>query len=449
MTVGLMRALGRRALAASAAIAVSWPAAVVSADPVPKNFAASNVEAVGYSEIDGRPGFKMSIREVGGRWYLYMGHLWDRGWTIMDVTTPATPKVVKFVPGPDNTWTIQMEVHGSTMVTALQQGGAGWGTDPDKPFDEGFLIWDISDPVNPKRLGQWKTGGRGTHRNGYFGGRYVHTAAAMPGYEGQIYVIVDIQDPANPVEAGRWWVPGQHVAGGEKPPEAGISIHGPPMVDGNTAYLDYGAAGMRIVDISDIKQPKLIGALDFTPPFNSSIGVHSIMPMKGRNLVWVNGEAIGEGCNEPLPQASLIDISNPGSPRLMSTMPIPVPPPGAPYKNFCDKGGRFGPHNINQHQHHPDVEKQGNLMYATYFNAGLRVFDISDARLPKEVGYFVPPDPVKRYGPVPKEKLVVQTEDVLVDRRGYIYITNKNQGLWILRYTGRKPATANSAAAGQ
>ncbi len=417
-----------------------------SAQSLPQGYAASQVEAVGYSEIDGKPGFKMSIREVGGRWYLYMGHLWDRGWTIMDVTNPSAPRVVKFVPGPENTWTIQMEIHGNTMITALQQGGDGWGTDPNKPFDEGFLIWDVSDPVNPKKLGQWKTGGRGTHRNGYFGGRYVHSAAAMPGYEGQIYVIVDIQDPANPVEAGRWWVPGQHVSGGEKPAEPGVSVHGPPMVDGNTVYLDYGAAGMRILDISDVKNPKPIGALDFTPPFNASIGVHSILPLKSRNLVWVNGEAIAESCNEPVPQASLVDISDPTRPRLVSTMPLPSPPPGSPYKNFCEKGGRFGPHNVNQHQHHPDVEKQGDLMYVTYFNAGLRIFDISDARLPKEVGYFIPPDPVKRYGPVPREKLVVQTEDVLVDRRGYIYITNKNQGLWILRYTGQKGPTMKSAA---
>jgi len=42
--------------------------------------------------------------------------------------------------------------------------------------------------------------------------------------------------------------------------------------------------------------------------------------------------------------------------------------------------------------------------------------------------------PTRRYGPLPK-KLVVQSEDVLVDARGYIYLTEKNQGLWILQYT--------------
>ena len=28
----------------------------------------------------------MAIEERNGRWYMYMGHLWDRGWTILDVT---------------------------------------------------------------------------------------------------------------------------------------------------------------------------------------------------------------------------------------------------------------------------------------------------------------------------------------------------------------------------
>jgi hypothetical protein len=54
--------------------------------------------------------------------------------------------------------------------------------------------------------------------------------------------------------------------------------------------------------------------------------------------------------------------------------------------------------------------------------------------MPVEVGYFMPPEPRKRYGPMPEGKLVIQTEDVLVDRRGFIYITDKNQGLWVLKY---------------
>jgi hypothetical protein len=38
---------------------------------------------------------------------------------------------------------------------------------------------------------------------------------------------------------------------------------------------------------------------------------------------------------------------------------------------------------------------------------------------------------------MPKTKLVQQTEDVLVDTRGNIFITDKQWGLFVLRYTGK------------
>jgi len=401
---------------------------------IPPGSIASNVRVVGYSEVDGRPPFKLSIRQANGRWYLYAGHLWHRGWTILDVTDPAKPSVANFVPGPENTWTIQMEIGGDKMITALEKIGQGWGGDDAKPNDEGVLVWSLADPVRPKRLGQYKTGGTGTHRDFYAGGRYMHLAAGMPGYDGNIYVIVDISDPAKPVEAGRWWVPGQHSAGGEKGARD-VSLHGPPYVEGSLAYLSYGSAGLVILDIADVAHPKLVGQLPYTPPFLGFIGVHSVLPLAARKIAVVNSEAIREDCQEPLNQASLVDIANPAKPTLLSLFPLPVPPAGAPYRNFCEKGGRFGPHNQNQHHHNPDVERSDKLVYLTYFNAGLRIVDISDARAPREAGWFLPPDPVKRYGPLPK-KLVAQSEDVLVDARGYIYLTEKNQGLWILRYGG-------------
>ena len=408
-----------------------------SPSAIPPGAAVQNVRVVGYSDLDGRAGaFKMSIIERSGRWYLYLGHLWHRGWTILDVTDPAKPTVANFLPGPDNTSTGQVDIADGTLITALERKQPDWGGDASRPFDEGVIIWDLVDPVNPKRLGQFKTGGSGTHRNGYYGGRYIHLAAGMPGYRGNIYVIVDISDPTKPVEAGRWWVPGQHVAGGEKPQPA-VSLHGPAYVDGNLAYLPYGAAGLIILDIADVARPKLVGQLGFTPPFLGFIGAHSVLPLKARSIAVVNSEAIAEDCAEPLNHASLVDIRDPAKPALLSLFPLPVPPPGSRHRNFCDKGGRFGPHNQNQLYHNPYVQRPDTLSYLTYFNAGLRIYDISDARLVREVGYFIPPDPAKRVGPMPKKTLVEQTEDVLVDTRGYVYITNKQQGVWVLQYTGR------------
>ena len=411
------------------------------ADQIPAGWKASNMTPIGYSDLGGREAFKMAIKHVGDRWYLYLGHFTAHGWSIVDVTDPKNPRYVKFIPGPPNTSTGQLDLHGDIMVTPLQDR-AGYGGDPNKVVNEGVLIWDISDPVNPKQVSWWKTGATGTHRDSYPGGKYVNMSAGMPGYKGQILVFLDISDPSHPKEAGRWWMPGQKD--GEPPLPAPIyGFHGPATIEGDRAYLGYSPAAV-ILDVSDVSTPKLVGQFTASPPFGTNIPVHSVTPIPGKSLMFVNGEGTGGGdtaegalaCKGAQFLTGLVDIKDPAKPMLISTLPTPAPPSDEPYTDFCDKGGRFGPHNTNSLQHNPDVEKQADLIYLTYFNAGLRVFDIKDPRLPKETGWFIPPTPSTRRMPQPYDKLVSQSEDVLVDTRGNIYISNKQWGLFILRYTG-------------
>lgn len=402
----------------------------------PRGGWAQNVEVVAYTDLDERPAFKLGMQEVGGRWYLYCGHLWHRGWTVCDVTDPKSPRVVRFVAGPDNTWTCQMQVADGRMITGLERVAPAWGGDPDRPHDTGAMIWDIAkDPESPTLVGHFKTGGSGTHRNYYDGGRYLHLAAGLDGYVGNVYQVVDVADPARPKEAGRWWLPGQWKAGGEPAPPPHTSLHGGPWIEGTRAYLPYSGSGLVILDVADVAKPRPVGQLMFSPPFPSWIAVHTAMPLPDGRTVWVNSEAIAEDCAEPIGFAGLVDVSQERDPRFISYVPLPQPPPGAPWKNFCERGGRFGPHNVQQPQHQRALQPLGRLIYLTYFNAGLRVIDIGDPRLPREVGWFVPPDPAVRRGLLPK-KLVAQSEDVLVDARGYVYLTDKNHGLYILRYTG-------------
>jgi hypothetical protein len=153
----------------------------------------------------------------------------------------------------------------------------------------------------------------------------------------------------------------------------------------------------------------------------------------------MTSEAIVPECAAPPAFNGIIDIRNPARPRLVSLFPLPLPPAEMKIGSFCDiKGSVFGSHNVNTLFHNPYVQPQGDLVYMTYWNAGLRIFDIKSVTAPREVGYFIPPVPRRRYGPFPRE-LAPQTEDVLVDTRGYIYITDNNQGLWILRMRDDRP----------
>ena len=398
--------------------------------------ATEKIELIAYHDLEGNPAIKIAMQIVNKRWFLYLAHFWVRGWSILDVTDPRKPEYLKFVPGPENSWGHQVQVADGIMVTGLEKIPEGWGGEPDQPFEEGVYIWDVKDPVNPKRLGHFKTGSIGTHRNYWAGGRYVHLAATARGFEGYIYRIVDIADPSHPAEVGRWWLPEQWAAGGGKLTKAWVGLHGPAYPEGDRAYLSYSGAGMVVLDISDITLPKLVSRLDFQPPLGSRLACHTVLPLPRRKLALVSSEALEENCREPLNYAGIVDISEEKNPRLISLFPLPQPPPGAPYKNFSERGGRFGPHNFHLPQKRAFVEDRDDMVYLTYFNAGLRVYDIRDPYLPKEIAYYLPPDPQERRGLLPKT-LVTQSEDVLVDSRGYSYVTDKNHGLHILRCTAQ------------
>lgn len=397
---------------------------------------AHNFSARSYISLEGRPGFKMAIHEAGGRFYLYVAHLWESGFSVVDITDASQPRFVRFIPGPPNTWTLQVQVADGLMITSQERIMEGWGHKPGEPFGEGFVIWSLADPEAPLALGHYHTGGKGTHRNFYAGGRYVHATALPDGYDGHIYQIVDIADPSNPVEVSRWWREGQWVAGGEAGVSHGTMLHGGAYVKGDRAYLPYSAGGFVILDISDLSQPKLVSDLPFSPPFQAFICVHTAVPLSGRPLVVVNSEAIEEQGNEPLGYAGIVDVSDETKPRLISLFPQPVPPEGMKVRNFYQRPGRFGPHNQHQPQFQDVLYQDESLVFLTYFNAGLRVYDISDERTPREVGYFIAPDPLERRGLLPATGLVTQTEDVLVDRRKNVFITDKNHGIYVLEFAG-------------
>jgi hypothetical protein len=395
-----------------------------------------NIEAIGYTDLERRPGFKMAIHKYGNRWYLYVAHLWHSGFSVLDITDAAAPRVVRYVAGPPNTWTLQVQIADGLMITSQEQIPQGWGNQSGQPFGEGFIIWSLADPENPRELGIYRTGGKGTHRNFYAGGPYVHATALPDGYDGHIYQIVDISDPAKPVEVSRWWRQGQWTAGGEPGVKHGTLLHGGAYVRGNRAYLPYSAGGFVILDISAVKTPRLVSDLPFSPPFQAYICVHTAVPLRERPLVVVNSEAIEEQGNEPLGYAGIVDISDETKPRLISLFPQPTPPEALGVRNFYERPGRFGPHNQHQPQYQNVLYQNENLVFLTYFNAGLRIYDISDERTPREVAFFVPPDPRERRGLLPATGLATQSEDVLVDNRGNMFVTDKNHGIYVLRYNG-------------
>jgi hypothetical protein len=77
-----------------------------------------------------------------------------------------------------------------------------------------------------------------------------------------------------------------------------------------------------------------------------------------------------------------------------------------------------------------------DLIFATYQNAGVRVFDIRDRYRPKEVGALVPPAPARMMDHRPNRAQVIQSADVFVDAAGLVYSTDYNGGLYIMEFNG-------------
>ena len=175
-----------------------------------------NVDLLAYHDLDGRSGFKLALQEAGGRFFLYVAGFWHAGWSILDVTDPEHPELLRFLDGPPNTMTIQVQVADGTMITALEHPPPGLtiGDAAAAPQD-GFLIWDVREPDRPQLLGQWVSGGTGTHRNFYNGGQWVYATSTLPGFEGQVLAIVDIADPASP-KTGRHVVASRAAQGGRR-----------------------------------------------------------------------------------------------------------------------------------------------------------------------------------------------------------------------------------------
>ena len=69
------------------------------------------------------------------------------------------------------------------------------------------------------------------------------------------------------------------------------------------------------------------------------------------------------------------------------------------------------------------------MIFATYHNAGVRVFDSSNAHEPAEVAYFVPGAPEKVVDIRPGAERVVQSTDVFAADDGTLFVTDTNGDL--------------------
>lgn len=397
---------------------------------------ALNVRLVGHHDLQGREALQVVLKgnhayvghHRGEEYDPLTGNVEPNGTTLLDVSNPKQPKIIRHIPGYKGA-----ESRAVQVVERYFDGKDYLLRNQESSEFTGFEIWDITDRSNPRRISTIER--LNTAHKSWWEAKtgYAYLSGTGPGWRGQHLIIYDLRNPYQPKFVSHWGLPGQHP--GEE--GTGVSLHH-PVISGNRAYLSYLAGGdVVILDITDKDKPKMIAHLDFSPPFS---GTHTTVPFsslkvpnftKGygdvRNFLVVSEEAIASGCQEVRRQIYMIDTTE-------ETNPIPVATFKVPDGDFCERGGRFGPHQFAETKDGEIIG--GTLLYIAYFNAGLRIVDISDPFKPKEVGHYIP-DATEKTKPRPKR--VIQTNDVDLDFRGLIYITDRaGTGLHILEYTGAK-----------
>lgn len=429
---------------------------------------ARNVERIGRLDLPGGG----QIRVVGD--HAYIGHITNKqrlGTSIVDVSDPRNPKLVSQVMlDDDESHSHKVRVAGDIMIVNHERNmtpigrkadelpGAraalaqALGREPthaelaarigvaeaDIPVVEaaqkkgyhlgGFRVYDISDRSKPRQIVHHRTGGIGVHRFD-MDENYAYISTEMDGYVGNILVIYDLADPARPQEVSRWWMPGQHAAGGEVKTWPGRQhrLHHALRFD-DLLWAGCWHAGVRIVDISDIRRPRTVGAYNYHPPFPEP--THTFMPVSGthqgrRIAVAIDEEDHAHSAEEMARRRGrlhgclwVFDVTDLTDPKPLSI--FEVSELDSPWSRATP--GRFGAHQFSERM-------DGTLVYCAWFAGGLRIVDVADPFAPQEVGHYIPHPAPGRAAP--------QTNDVYVDERGLIYIVDRYQGFEILGFTPR------------
>jgi len=395
----------------------------------------SNMKLLAQHTLNGYGGMGegMSLQLArAGRRVLWLAHeSAPKNFTAVDVSDPRKPRVLVQTDLPHGRMrSNSLEVAGDLMAVAYQVSEPG--LEP-----AGFELFDVSDPERPRSLAHFDASGphsRGCHALWFMDGKTVHMACSDPQLtprdfrDDQVYRIVDVSNPAKPTPLGRWHLPGT-MEGDDAPPpkrlpakyDAGFRAHNtnvyPERPD--RCYLGYLDGGMMVLDIAERSRPKLVSRWMNSPPYNGF--THTVLPLFSRGLLVVTDESIqNDGADWPK-LVWLLDARDEANLVSIGTLPVQGVQP------LLRKGGRCGAHNVHENPPVPGAWRSEDIVLGTFFNAGVRAYDIRDPFAPREVAYFVPPKP--EGSPVP----TAQINDVFVDDRGIVFAVDRHAGgLYVL-----------------
>lgn len=350
------------------------------------------------------------------------------GVRVFDLKDPANPQEVAMFANDDveNSWQEKVIVKsintpdftGDLAVVSVQkldrkaEGTAG-----------GFLLYDVTNPENPKKLGYWETyeNTRGTHELYLtMQGDKALVLAANPyaDYyshgEYKDFTIVDVTNPAQPETLWEFDPRSLEKVGDDfngyhwnSPDGKTRPVFNHSVItdnNGQYAYVSMWDLGTVIFDISDPENPVYLSSTDYASDQQGA--AHSAALAKGGNVLIETREVstpVREGYEESYGYTRIFDIKDKENPVLLSE-----------FKTDLTEKVEDGPTFANT-VHDPKV--QGNTLYLSHYAGGVYAVDITDPSNPQQIGQYKP-DQADVWG-------------VFIDRN-YVLASDMAQGLKVL-----------------
>jgi hypothetical protein len=393
-----------------------------------------------------------------------------KGVVVIDASNPAKPFASTYLDARAmwDPWE-SLKVNVPRKLLAAVQADRGNGVDP------GFAVYDISVCAKPVLKASVVLPAPVKGHAGNFAPDGLTYYGSQLGIS--IYPI-DLRNPADPKL--------MHVWNGDETSKMGVA-HDVALNDASTllysAQPSFGLLppppqlqsasgrenGLVISDVSDFKahksqpRPKIVGSLLWRD--GSIAQSPQQFSSKGRPYVLFTDE-MGSGglggakaaCAQDLPPfgfARIIDIADPAKPKLVSQLKLEVHDPAncaavAPDTSFS---GTFG---YSSHYCTVDNAAEARFAACSYFEAGLRVFDIQDPSRPREIAYYKPP---AMQGSIPGSNHATRTSDKRTTdwassnirwlRRGNeteLWFTSQDNGFQIVRFTNAQASIGKSMA---
>jgi hypothetical protein len=209
-------------------------------------------------------------------------------------------------------------------------------------------------------------------------------------------IIFDITTPTTPKELASYVVPDSLPAEGHVPVEG--------VVFGNRLYIGHWGYGLAVADVTDPTKPAWLGRFKYDNATSRAVAVGTF---DTRTIAFESSEGWGT-------RVRVLDVTNPDVKDLASIKEV-------------------GGFSLRPESPVSALTLAGTKLYVAHNQDGLRVLDVSDPKMPRQVGYY---NTWRETDPGRGRFFLEGLSGVRVPGDGYIYATDTSRGLLIFREQG-------------